>query len=187
MIARATWPAGIQRGQKKTLELLNLCALAENSKVEVNATKLRHNQDHLFIPTSDGEGHLRVEVGSGPELLEDTARSSGILSPPFAINGRIGSAGEEDRFEFTARKAEKLILSLRAGTLGSSLDALLRLEDSAQKELLRNDDTVGDGDLRVEWSPPADGIYRSIVTDLKRQGDKNALYRLSEKGPENRS
>jgi len=175
--ARATWPAGIQRGQKKTLDLLNLCALTENSKVEVDATKLRSTQDYLFIPTSDGEGRLRVEVGNGPELMEEQAKSP--LSPPFAITGRISSPGEEDSFEFTAKKSEKLIFSLRAGTLGSSLDALLRLEDATKKEILRNDDVVGDGDLRVEWTPPADGTYRTLISDLKHQGDKNAIYRLS--------
>jgi len=102
-----------------------------------------------------------------------------ILTPPFAINARISSAGKEDSYAFTARKSEKLILSLRAGTLGSSLDALLRLEDSSKKELLRNDDAVGDGDLRVEWTPPDDGAYRILISDLKHQGDKNAIYRLS--------
>src|SRR5205823_12392622 len=34
--ARATWPAGIQRGQKKTLDLQNLCALTENPKIEID-------------------------------------------------------------------------------------------------------------------------------------------------------
>jgi len=187
--ARATWPAGVQRGQKKTLDFQNLCALTENSKIEIDATKLRANQDYLFIPTQDGEGRLRVEVGNGPELLVDPAvpDASGtagptvktLLSPPFAINARISSPGEEDSYQFTAKKSEKLILSLRAGTLGSSLDVLLRLEDATKKELLRNDDAVGDGDLRVEWTPPADGNYRVLISDLKHQGDKNAIYRLS--------
>jgi hypothetical protein len=177
--ARATWPAGIQRGQKKTLDLLNLCALTENSKIEVDATKLRSTQDYIFIPTSDGEGRLRVDVGSGPELMEEQTKAGSPLSAPFAVNGRISSAGEEDAFEFTAKKSEKLILSIRAGALGSSLDALLRLEDATKKELLRNDDVVGDGDLRVEWTAPADGAYRIFVSDIKHQGDKNAIYRLS--------
>ncbi|HEV8379145.1 MAG TPA: PPC domain-containing protein [Tepidisphaeraceae bacterium] len=175
---RATFPAGIRRGEKKPLELLNLCLPGEKSTIEVDATKVRPTQDHLFIPTSDGEGRLRVEVGGGPEFMEDSVSANTPLSPPFAINGRISSSGE-DRFEFTAKKSEKLILSLRAGTLGSSLDALLRLEDSAQKELLRNDDSIGDGDLRVEWSPPADGKYRAMISDMKRQGSQDAIYRFS--------
>src|SRR5205823_13008451 len=67
---------------------------------------------------------------------------------------------------------------------GSSLDALLRLEDATKKELLRNDDAVGDDDLRIEWTAPADGTYRILVSDMKDQGDQNALYRLSvEKAP----
>jgi hypothetical protein len=177
--ARAAFPAGIKRGERKTLELLNVGDVGEKSTLEVDATKVRPNQDHFHIPTSDGEGRLRVEVGNGPEMMEDSARGGGVLAPPFAINGRIASAGEEDRFEFNAKKSEKLIISLRAGSLGSSLDALLRLEDSAQKELLRNDDSVGDGDLRVEWNPPADGAYRAIIGDMKRQGNKDSTYRLA--------
>jgi hypothetical protein len=122
---------------------------------------------------------VRVEVVDGPELMEESIQAGAVLSPSFAINGRIASAGEEDRFEFAAKKSEKLIISLRAGTLGSSLDALLRIEDEAKKELLRNEDSIGDGDLRVEWTAPADGKYRLIVSDLKRQGSKDAIYRLS--------
>ncbi|HEV8292814.1 MAG TPA: hypothetical protein VGP94_12860, partial [Tepidisphaeraceae bacterium] len=38
---------------------------------------------------------------------------------------------------------------------------------------------IGDGDLRVEWTPPADGKYRAILSDLKRQGNKDAIYRFS--------
>jgi hypothetical protein len=177
--ARASYPAGIQRGQKKTLELVNLCPAGEKSAIEVDATKVKRNWDHLFIPTADGEGRLRVEVGDGPELIEENVSANSALSAPFAINGRISSAGEEDRFEFAAKKGEKLIISLRAGTVGSALDALLRLEEASQKELLRNEDSIGDGDLRVEWMPPADGKYRIIVSDLKRQGSKEAFYRLS--------
>jgi hypothetical protein len=173
--ARTTWPAGIKRGERKTLELLNLCP--GNSTIEVDATKTR--SDHLFIPIPTAEGRLRVEVGSGPEMTEQDISASTSLLAPFAINGRISSASEEDRFEFTTTKGEKLILFLRAGSLGSPLDALLRLEDSAQKELLRNEDSIGDGDLRVEWTAPADGKYRLIISDLKRQGNKDAIYRLS--------
>ncbi len=179
VFARATFPAGIKRGEKKMLEVLSVGAVGEKSTLEVDATKIKPNRDHLYVPTGDGEGRLRVEVGDGPELMEDSARGSGVLAPPFAINGRIAAGGEEDRFEFGAKKNEKLIISLRAGTLGSSLDALLRLEDSAQKELLRNDDSVGDGDLRVEWSPPADGTYRAIIGDIKRAGNKDSIYRLA--------
>src|SRR6185436_3691274 len=29
------------------------------------------------------------------------------------------------------------------------------------------------------WTPPADGKYRLIISDLKRQGSKDSIYRLS--------
>jgi hypothetical protein len=182
-LARATQPAGIKRGEKKTLELWSPGSDGQRPTVEVDAIRVRASADHLFVPTADGEGRVRVDVGDGPELTEEAARSGGILSPPLAINGRITAANEEDRFEFTAKKGEKLIISLRAGTLGSPLDALLRLEDAAQKELLRLDDPVGDGDLRNEWAAPADGNFRLIVADMKRQGSTDAIYRLSVQRP----
>jgi hypothetical protein len=177
--ARAASPAGIQRGQKKSLELVHLCSPADKSAIEADAIKIKANQEYLFLPTSDGEGRLRIDVGNGAELIEGDVSANTALSAPFAINGKISSAGEEDRFDFSAKKSEKLIVSLRAGGLGSSLDALLRLEDATQKELLRNEDSIGDGDLRVEWTAPADGKFRVIISDLKRQGSKDAFYRLS--------
>lgn len=179
--ARTTWPAGIKRGDKKTLPLLDLCPDA-SSTVEVDATGII-NKDHVFVPTSDGEGRLRVELGSGPELMEQDISANTALSAPFAINGRIGSSGEDDRYEFSSSKDQKVILSLRAGSLGSALDALLRLEDASGKELLRNEDSIGDGDLRVEWNPPADGKYRLIISDMKRVGSKEAIYRFSVEKP----
>jgi hypothetical protein len=177
---RATSPAGMQRGQKKSVQLLGW-NLPTNPTQEIDATKIRSSQDHLFIPTQDGETRFRIDIGEGPELMEDQAKST--LSPPFAINARISAANEEDRYEFAAKKDQKLTIALRAGTLGSPLDALLRLEDSTGKELLRSDDTVGDDDIKIDWNPPADGTYRAIVSDMKRQGGKDHLYRVSAQKP----
>jgi hypothetical protein len=183
VFARSTCPMGIKRGEKKALEVANYGGDGQNTSVEVDATKLRAAQDHLFVPTVDGEGRVRIEVGDGPEMLEDQAKSAGILNAPVAINGKVSATGEEDRFEFAAKKDNKLVISVRAGTVGSPLDALLRLEDSMGKELIKIDDSIGDGDLRSEWNPPADGNYRAIVTDMKRAGSPNSIYRLSIQRP----
>jgi hypothetical protein len=174
---RAAMPAGVTRGQKTSLQLLgwNL----ESERIEADATNVPTGTDHFFIPIPGAESRLRIEVGDGPELIEASEATHNTLAPPFAVNGAIAAPGEEDRYRFTAKKAEHWSLAVRAGAIGSPLDAVLRIEDATGKQLMTAEDPTGSGNPKLEWTAPADGTYTAVITDYFARGGPDHRYRLS--------
>ena len=178
---RAVYPAGVKRGGKRELQLLGW-NLEGQSVREADASRAR--QDYMWLSTGDSEGRMRIEVGDGPELTEEEASAAGApLSAPFGVTGRLAAGGEQDRYRITMKKDQKVMLAVRAGVLGSPVDAVLHVEDEAGKSLARDDDANGSGDPRMEWTAPADGEYRVVVSDLNRQGSAASVYHLSAKLP----
>lgn len=188
---RYAYPAGVTRGTKTAVQLFgwNLGPDGRPQTQEIDAMGTRPDQDHVLIPVPGGEGPLRVELNDGPELTEADPASSppqqapAPLAAPAAVNGRIAQPGEEDVLRFAAKKDERLIFAVRAGTAGAPADAVLRLEDDAGKPLAQDDDAAGGADPRLEWVAPADGVYRAVVADLNRRGGPDFVYRLSIRRP----
>ena len=174
---RAAMPAGVTRGQKTTIQLLgrNL----ESDRIEADATNVPAGTDHFFIPVPDAESRLRIEIGDGPELIEASEATRNTLAPPFAVNGAIIAPNEEDRYRFTAKKGERLSLNIRAGALGSPLDAVLKIEDATGKQLMTAEDPTGSGNPKLEWTAPADGAYTAVITDYFARGGPDHRYRLA--------
>ena len=83
-----------------------------------------------------------------------------------------------DVFRFEARKGESLTFQLESRALGFPLDAVLAITDATGKQLARVDDLPGTRDASLTFSPPADGSYRVVVSDLNRQGSSRHVYRL---------
>lgn len=187
---RHATPAGVTRGTKATVQLFgwNLPGPDGRSEQrEVDASQTKPDEDELWIPVPGGEQRHRFDVSNGPEIAEPAvAEPSNVppaLSAPAAVSGRIAKAGEEDAFTVSAKKDEKLVFSVRAGAMNSSLDATLRILDDAGKELATDDDGGGSGDPRLEWVPPADGLYRVFVADLNAHGGDDFFYRFAVQRP----
>lgn len=180
---RAVYPAGVARGQKRALQLRGWNLDGQASVWEADASKARWPIDHLWLASGDSEGRVRVEVGDGAELMEEEVQGADLLKAPIGISGRLSAKGDEDGYRFAAKKGEKVLLAVRAGALGSPLDAVLKVQDEAGKELARDDDGNGAGDPRLEWTPGEDGMYRVVVSDLNRHGSPESLYHLSIRNP----
>jgi hypothetical protein len=82
--------------------------------------------------------------GEAPEIMEREALAGSpagqAIVLPVTVNGRIaprkdGSSG--DTFRFTARKGQKIVLSVAAARLGSPLDATLEVLDAAGRPIPR--------------------------------------------------
>jgi hypothetical protein len=177
---KATSPSGITRGHKATLRPIgwNL----QSDRIDVDATAVSAGVDHLFIPVPGGETRLRIEVGEGAEVVESADQPPPTLTPPVNVSGAIASAGEEDHFQFTAKKGERLDFLVRAATSGSPLDAVLRIDDSAGKSLATGDGGTA-GDAKLAWTAPQEGVYRATIADLYHNGGAEYLYRLEIKRP----
>ena len=104
------------------------------------------------------------------------------VTVPLVINGRIGAAGDVDRFKFKADRDQKLAIDVAAGRFGSRLDALLILTDTNGTVLLQNDDAAG-ADARVEFDAKKDAEYFVLLRDLTDRGGDNFGYRLGIRPP----
>lgn len=184
---RYAYPAGVRRGTKGALQLFDFGggALAR----EADATGLDAAADALALPAAGCDGLLRVDVGEGPELTESEARNASASQAPqapFAVTGRIERAGEMDAFQFSGKKGRRVILAARAVAIASAMDPALRVEDESGKQLASDDDGGGGppgSDARLEWDPPADGVYRAVVSDLYGDGGEGHVYRLALRTP----
>jgi hypothetical protein len=94
-------------------------------------------------------------------------------------NGVILSAEDEPRVSFPAKKDQLLELRIAAATLGSPLDAWLKVEDANGKQLGRNDDAEGSRDPSLEWKAPDDGTYTAAVGSLTHRAGPDYRYHLT--------
>jgi hypothetical protein len=85
----------------------------------------------------------------------------------------------EQRYEFAATADQFLQVKVGATVLGSPLDAWVKVEDSAGKELTRNDDAEGSRDPSLEWKAPTNGTYRAVVGSFTHRSGPDYRYRLT--------
>jgi|SRR5579884_287026 len=104
------------------------------------------------------------------------------LALPATISGCIDPPGDQDVFEFPAKKGQNLSFQLDAFSTGSQLDPLLRLMDASGKRVALADDASagkpGSRDAMLTFSAPRDSSYRLVVSDRSGQGGFRHYYRL---------
>lgn len=131
---------------------------------------------------------LMEEVEQEPN---DTLEQAPTFTLPRILNGRIGRAGDVDHFRFEGRVNDEIVAEVQARSLGSPLDATVRLLDEQGRVLAWNDDpepcTLGvrglglgthDADPRLRLRLPQSGTYVVQVADVRRQGGPGSAYRL---------
>ena len=108
--------------------------------------------------------------------LNDCPLHSGSLL--FETNSLLIS-NSEPRYQFTAAKDEFVEVKAAAGVLGSPLDAWLKIEDAAGKEVARNDDAAGNRDPSLEWKAPTNGTYTVVLGSVTHRGGPDYRYHLT--------
>lgn len=144
-------------------------------------------QYDLYALTRGGLSSPRVFViGNRSELLE--ADASQPESTPqtvpldVTINGRI-QKGQIDRYVFSARKGQRIIIECLAERIDSSLRAVLEVFDAVGRRLAVNRGYFGIDPL-IDFVPPEDGDYTVQVYDLVYSGSNDHYYRLDiDSGP----
>lgn len=143
----------------------------------------------------------RAAVGEGPEVVEPGSTPGQgtsvplVLAPGCTVNGRIGAAGEVDRYRIPVRKGTRIRAEVQAAALGSWLDSVLTLRDGQERWIAENDDPIEGESLRVPpWSPrlepaptdsllvqqvQADGVWLIEVSDRYGGGGDEFGYRLT--------
>lgn len=113
------------------------------------------------------------------ELLEVEPNNDADKPQQVQINSVINgnSDGENvDRFRFTARAGQRIVLDIDAQKLDSQLDSQLVLLNSVGKQLASSGDYSGRDSL-IDFVAPADGDYIALVHDLSYRGGQP--YRLA--------
>lgn len=115
------------------------------------------------------------------------ARSAPLqVDLPVVVNGRI-LPGEVDRFRFTARRGQRLVLMAQARALIPYLadavpgwfQAVLTLRDPQGNEVAYCDDYRLQPDPVILYEVPADGTYTVEIRDALYRGRNDFVYRLT--------
>jgi hypothetical protein len=133
----------------------------------------------LFSPFQDGiyrvtataydsnVGRFEMTVRELPalkqyEIAKDGLKLAGALNaldPIDIVNGRA-TKGRCKVFAVKLKAGQKYQIDLTS----NQFDAFLRIEDSRGKELAFDDDSGGDLNARLIFTPVADGVYRIVAT-----------------------
>lgn len=109
----------------------------------------------------------------------DLAAAVNPLLVPGATFGRIEQPADRDAYAFQAAMGTKYSLSVVARAVGSPLDAVLTIRDSAGTVVQESDDAGGAFDPAITFTPSADGEYRVEITDRFQFGGERFFYILT--------
>jgi len=165
--------AAVPQGTKQQVKL-ELTAAAD---VEVGPHWLR-------LQTRLGTSNMVIfEVDSLPQIQEvepnDSPERSQRVELPATLIGTLSVAGDVDTYQFQGQAGEEVVFQPLAASLGSPLQSVLILRDSAGRvlasagEFSRNPETVLTARL------PGDGWYTIAISDLEKKGGWNYFYRLN--------
>ncbi len=182
-VAAYPWPLGVRRGAVTPLVWRGWNRTDDtNAPVDFDGTEIGTEESTVERKVPGLARVVRIPVGDGPEAIErepnSTRETAQPVEVPSAVSAVLGEAGDEDRYGFRATKGQALILEVQAAALGFPLDAWLRVEDAAGKQLARNDDAQG-ADPRLEWTAPDDGTYVAVVGSLVKRYGTEQRYRVS--------
>src|SRR5260370_32313752 len=111
--------------------------------------------------------------------LTEVVAGPARLAGPTGITGVLAQADAEQRHSFDWKKGDTWSLAVEAKRIGSPLDVALVVLGPDGKELARNDDLPRTTDAGLEFTVPADGTYRIVVSDVAgKSGSRGARYRL---------
>ncbi len=105
---------------------------------------------------------------------------------PCTMNGQI-APGEVNRYRFTARKGQRLVISAMARELVPYVadgvpgwfQAVMRLHDAKGKELAYNDDFRFHPDPVITFEVPKDGDYVLTINEALYRGRESFTYRIT--------
>ena len=133
---------------------------------------------------------LEFALDTLPECAEhepnDSPETAQRVTLPIIVNGRIDRPGDRDIFCFEGRAGQEIVAEVYARRLDSPLDSVLKLTDSAGRQLAFNDDhedpacglLTHHADSWLRAVLPSAGTYYLQLYDAQNQGGPEFAYRL---------
>jgi len=184
-LASTTFPMGARRGSTPRLQLASAAAGDTPLTVWIPTAE---NADRAALsakfPAGQGSAMLNVATGATAEQVEfepnDTPETASPISVPCAINGRFDVVKDKDYFQFEAKAGQRWLFASETRSLGSPSDLFLRVFKADGGLIAEVEDSGGDDGV-LDWTAPADGVYRLMVEDLLRRGGPEFVYRIQAK------
>ncbi|MBI2825456.1 MAG: PPC domain-containing protein [Planctomycetia bacterium] len=183
-LATTTYPMGGRRGSQAKVRL----AGAEGAEMAPMVVPMPASSavDRMTVaakfPGGQGSGIVNVAVGSASEQVElepnDTPETASPVTLPTAINGRFDAAKDRDWFQFEAKQGQRWVFTGKTRSLGSPSDLFMRLSKADGGQVAEAEDS-GTEDGIIDFTAPADGVYRLMVEDLLRRGGPDFVYRIT--------
>jgi hypothetical protein len=169
---------------------------AKPGQREIRLTTLRNMTNPLVfqvgqLPELSRKPMLTAEVqvlGKEEQALRKRPRAEveDRIQLPCTVNGQIAS-GEVNRYRFTARKGQRLVIATEARLLIPYLaDAVpgwfqpvLALFDADGKEVAYDDDYRFKPDPVILYEVPKDGEYVFTISDAIYRGREDFVYRVT--------
>lgn len=132
------FPLGVQRGQEKAIRVKGVFLSDQGNelfvKVRVPADAAVGSKIPLPLKTAQGKplGPTEIVVG---EFVESSASekeklATPSLSVPGTGNGLLQKFGQQDVWQFSAKKGQPLVIEVQARRLGSALDSVIEVLDA---------------------------------------------------------
>ncbi|MBM3980367.1 MAG: pre-peptidase [Planctomycetes bacterium] len=129
-------------------------------------------QKALAFARVEGEDLMTVHA-------EDIANVVRVRTDPrFCTFGTIEKPRGEARLALTTTKGRPVTLVAESRTHGLAANPVVRVLDADKKELARAVPGKLNGDTTLTFTPPADGPYRAVVTDLYGGGGPRHVFLL---------
>ncbi len=180
-------PSVGQRGKTQEVEFSGFGIATGRAVLEQVTRKVTFPDDRkrLSFPFSLKTAHGTCNAFDF--LLSDTPQLSErerLLPVPSGVTGSLEEPAGDDRYHVTAAKGEVLSIKVRRRSIGSGVDPVVSVFDSAGQELVRNDDLPGTTDAAVTFKSPANGKYEIRIADASSQsGTRAATYHLAVERP----
>jgi hypothetical protein len=131
---------------------------------------------------SGGSSWVTLLATDAPDQLEqepnDTADKSTAVVLPGALEGRFEAPRDRDFFAFEAKKDQRWVFRGQTRSLGSPGDLFLRLYN-ADGGVAGEAEDNGAEEGSINYTFPADGVYRLAVEDTHRRGGPDRVYRVT--------
>lgn len=184
---QAAYPAAGRPGETKEVEFIGpgLASGGEQLESLKQSVAFPATPDvasfHYVLETPHGKAlPFLLGLSQLPELVRPAGSAEMPLPQlPCAVTSSLATRFGSDRYQAAMTKDEQWRITAQAHSLQSPLDLELVLLDAAGKEVARADDSPGTTDPTLTFTPPADGTYTVLLTDLSgASGTREANYRL---------
>ncbi|HEY4313496.1 MAG TPA: PPC domain-containing protein [Pirellulales bacterium] len=183
-LATAVFPSGGRRGSGAKLQVAGYTSdevPPMNVPIPGDGAAERMPLSAKF-PTGQGSTMVSLATDGLTEQIElepnDTPETASPIGIPSAVNGRFDNAKDRDYYQFEAKQGQRFLFAGKTRSLGSPSDLYLRVLKADGGQVAEAEDTGGDEGV-LDFTAPADGVYRLLVEDLLRRGGPEYVYRVA--------